>query len=220
MEVGLGRWSPDARVIAFCARSAPDQPWRIYLVDAAGGSVRPACPKECAANDLAWMPDGKKIVFNPPGPIFATEPSFLRLLDLATGEVAKFPGSEGLHSPRVSPDGSTLAALHVIGSIKESAIPLYRFSEGTWSELRCPGPGKPDWPSWSRDSQSIWYWNVTREEIMRVQIREERQKVIASFKVKESSGLMGWFNLTPDDEPMILRRRDVQQIYALELKPQ
>jgi hypothetical protein len=27
-----------------------------------------------------------------------------------------------------------------------------------------------------------------------------------------------WFNVTADDEPMILRRRDVQQVYALELK--
>ncbi len=40
-------------------------------------------------------------------------PVYLRLLDLATGEVTKFPGSEGLHSPRVSPDGSTLAALRL-----------------------------------------------------------------------------------------------------------
>ena len=47
MESGGGRWSPDGRTIAFSGRSAPDQPWRIYLVDAAGGSVRPACPKEC-----------------------------------------------------------------------------------------------------------------------------------------------------------------------------
>ena len=36
---------------------------------------------------------------------------------------------------------------------------------------------------------------------------------------EEMTGLVGyWFNLTPDDEPMILRRHDIQQIYALDWK--
>jgi hypothetical protein len=39
------------------------------------------------------------------------------------------------------------------------------------------------------------------------------------LRLEETTGGVGsYFSLTPDDEPMILRRRDVQQIYALELK--
>ena len=162
------------------------------------------------------MPDGKKIVFSAPVGIFATEPQYLRLLDLATGEVTKFPGSEGMHSPRVSPDGSTLAALGytVVG------MALYRFSDATWKKLPNPSVGDPNWPSWSRDSQSICYYNYTSEEIMRVRLSDNRHEVIAPFKSEEMTGQIGsWFNITADDEPMILRRRDVQQIYALELKP-
>jgi len=217
MQVVLGRWSPDGRVVAFSARSAPDQAWRMYLVDATGGSIRPACPKECRSFDFAWMPDGKKIVFSAPVAIFATEPAYLKLLDLATGEVTKFPGSEGLESPRVSPDGSTLAALTFAGT---QGLLLYRFSEGIWKKVPCPGPGGPDWPSWSRDSQSIWYCNQVRQEIMRVRLRDNRHEVMVPLKVEEMTGFVGsWFNVTHDDEPMILRRRDVQQIYALDLKP-
>ena len=216
MQVGAGRWSPDGRVIAFSGRSAPDQPWRIYLMDAAGGSERPACPKDCRGLDFAWMPDGKKIVFAAPVGIFGTEAHYLRLLDLATGEVTKFPGSDGLHSPRLSPDGSTLAALVFSGG----GLVLYRFSEGVWKRVPHPGPGEPHWPSWSHDGQSIWYYNFVREEIMRVRLSDNRHEVIAPLKVAEMTGLIGsWFNITPDDEPMILRRRDVQQIYALDLKP-
>ncbi len=47
MQVGVSRWSPDGKVIAFSGKSAPDQPWKIYLIDASGGSARPACPKGC-----------------------------------------------------------------------------------------------------------------------------------------------------------------------------
>lgn len=45
MQAGITRWSPDGKVIAFAGESTPAQPRRIYLVDAVGGSVRPACPK-------------------------------------------------------------------------------------------------------------------------------------------------------------------------------
>src|SRR5437762_374740 len=74
MEVGMGRWSPDGRTIAFDARSTPDQPWSIYLADATGGGVRTACPNGCKAGDLTWAPDGKGIIFSAPVGIFATEP--------------------------------------------------------------------------------------------------------------------------------------------------
>jgi len=39
------------------------------------------------------------------------------------------------------------------------------------------------------------------------------------LKIEEMTGLAGfWFSLTPIDEPLILRRRDIQQIYTLDWK--
>ena len=217
MLVGQGRWSPDGRLIAFAGRSTPDKPWRIYLADAAGGGVRPACPKECQGLDLAWAPDGKTIIFAAPVGIFATEPAYLRLLNVATGEVTRLPGSEGLHSPRVSPDGSTLAALGYPGI---GGLRLYRFADRVWKKVPHPGPGDPNWPSWSRDSQWIWYYNYTREAILRVHLSDNRHELIAPLRVEDMTRFIGqWFNITNNDEPMILRRRDVQQIYSLTLEP-
>ena len=167
------------------------------------------------------MPDGKKIVFSAAftGEAFTGEAAYLRLLDLATGEVTKFPGSDGLHSPRVSPDGSTLAAL-VLEDFAEAELRLYRFSEGVWKGLPHPGPGRSAWPSWSRDSQSIWYYNFQRGLIRRCRVRDNQNEEMLPLKLDEMTGLIGsWFSLTPEDEPMILRRREVQQIYALDLKP-
>ena len=217
MQAVIGRWSPDDRVIAFTAQSAPDQPWRMYLVDAAGGSVRAASPKEWRVGDLAWMPDGKKMVFAAPTNMASTEEQYLRLLDIATGEVTKFPGSEGLYSPRVSPDGSTLAAL--ISTAEEGELTFYRFSEGVWKKPPHPGPEVSDWPSWSHDGLSIYYYDTRRSAIMRFHVRENRHEEILQLKMEEMTGLIGsWFNLTPDDEPMILRRRDIEQIYTLDFK--
>jgi sugar lactone lactonase YvrE len=223
MLADIGRWSPDDRMIAFTGKSGPGQPWRIYLVDPTGGNVRAATPKESRAGDFAWMANGRKLVFAAPTARFATEEHYLRLLDLATGEIIKFPGSDGLYSPRLSPDNSTLAAQ--VWPSQELVV--YRFSERVWTKLARPGPGITDWESWSRDGESIWYWDGLNGRIVRCHVRENKHEEMLKLKYEEMltakpeemAGLVGyWFNLTPNDEPMILRRRDIQQIYAFDWK--
>ena len=142
---------------------------------------------------------------------------YLRLLDPATDEVTKFPGSEGLHSPRVSPDGSTLAALGRGNG--DEMLPVSLLRSGVEEDSRTLGQAIPIGRAGRMYSQSIWYYNYTRQEIMRFSLRDDRHEVIAGVKVEEMTGVIGsWFNITANDEPMIVRRRDVQQVYALELK--
>jgi eukaryotic-like serine/threonine-protein kinase len=216
MQVWSVRWSPDGKVIGFQGKSAPDQPFRIYIVDAAGGDARPACTKDCGPQgDFVWMPDGKGVVFAAPVMQFYTREQDLRLLNPETGQVTKFPGSDGLHSPRVSPDGAMLAAL----PFPNGPLMLYRFSQGKWAQLPHPGSAHAAWPSWSHDGKSIWYYDFARKAIMRWHLSQNRQEEMAPLRFEEMTGLIGtWFNLTADDEPMILRRHDIQQIYALEWK--
>jgi hypothetical protein len=39
------------------------------------------------------------------------------------------------------------------------------------------------------------------------------------MNMEQVTGRVGtWFALTPDDQPMILRRRDIQQVYVLNWK--
>ncbi|HEY3440467.1 MAG TPA: winged helix-turn-helix domain-containing protein [Paludibaculum sp.] len=217
MRAAEGKWSPDGKLIAFMGKSTSDQPWRIYLLDATGGTARPACPSGCGPQgDFTWAPDGKKILFAAPVGSFFTEEQYLRLVDLGTGEVTRFPGSDRFHSPRWSPDGSAISASAFPGG---GHIMLYNFAERKWRALPHPGPGGPSWPSWSRDGQSIWYYNVSRGEIVRCHVRENRHEVTLQIKFEELTGLFGYFfGLTPNDEPLILRRRDIDQIYALDWK--
>jgi Tol biopolymer transport system component/DNA-binding winged helix-turn-helix (wHTH) protein len=223
MQSWTARWSPDDRTIAFMGKSSPDEAWRIYLIDAEGGNLRLACPKNCVPQgDFAWAPDGKKIVFSTPVSQYYTGPSWLRMVDLQSGGVTKFPGGERLHSPRWAPDGSALLAMFASYNPGDhGTLRIYHPSDGKWQSLPTPGSWATEWPSWSHDGRSIWYYDFVRGAIMRCLVRENRHEQMVPLNVGEMTGgyIAVWFNLTADDEPMILRRRDIQQIYALELKP-
>ncbi len=217
----ITRWSPDDRLIAFMGKSTAEEPWRTYLVDSTGGTPRLACGKEVGPQgDLSWAPDGKRIVYDAPSnQFYSGEGVYLRVLNLETCELTKFPGSDGLFSPRWSPDGSTLAALPGTYTSPEGRpFMLYHFSTGKWEEVM--RPGFPNWPSWSHDGTSLWYWDLLKSTITRFDLRTHRHEDVAPLRAEEMTGteISSWFALTPNDEPMILRRRDIQQIYALEWK--
>jgi Tol biopolymer transport system component len=69
-----GSWSPMANQIVFQARSAPDQAWTIWVVNADGSGLRQipisACGGSTSDTDAAacrlpaWSPDGMKILFS------------------------------------------------------------------------------------------------------------------------------------------------------------
>jgi Tol biopolymer transport system component len=215
----LVRWSPDGSVLAFMGKSAPDQPWRIYLVESTGGTPRLATPKDSRPQgDLTWSPDGQKIVFSPPNDMYDSgAEAYLRVIDLKTGEVTKFPGSDGLFSPRWSPDGSVLFALPAKGGADgRRSLMLYRVSRAKWEESG--NAFAPTWPAWSADGKSLWYYSYGKA-VMRFHVRENRHEQVVPFKLDGMTGLWrSWFSVTSKDEPMILRRHDIPQIYALEWK--
>ena len=159
--------------------------------------------------DLAWMPDGKRIVY-------ASQPS-LKSLEISTGMSTGFPDSDGLYSPRWSPDGSTLAAMD--SKSTSSHFKLYRVSEGRWKETTNT-EGFVKWPYWSHDSRFIWYLNPPRGVIGKYDVIKDRYEDVIPIKADDYTGFVRtWLALTPSDEPMILRRRDIQQVYALDRKP-
>src|SRR5262245_259877 len=106
LQASLPRWSPDGKQIAFSAR-VPGKAWKIYLIPAEGGVTRQLTQEEGPEMDPGWSPDGKTLVFG-------DQSKTIRLLDLSTRQVSILPGSEGLYSPRWSPDGRYIAAIEAI----------------------------------------------------------------------------------------------------------
>ena len=106
----LPRWSPDGRQIAFQA-TTPGKPWAMYVTSAEGGNPQEVAP---GLGDPGWSVDGKSLIFSDTPPSFDPSGSgklAIHLMNLKTREVTTLAGSEGLYSPRCSPDGRCIAAL-------------------------------------------------------------------------------------------------------------
>jgi Tol biopolymer transport system component len=209
MRVHLPRWSPDGKQIAF-AGDLPGRPWKVYLVSAEGGNPQQAMPESKGdERDPGWSPDGNSLIFGLRNP----NDRAIYLLDLRTRQLSPLAGSNGLFSPRWSPDGRYIAAMPPDGQ----ALLLFDLRTQKWSELtRAP----VSYPNWSRDGKYIYFQNGFREDwpLLRVGVGDRKIEQLASLKnLRVAWGLYGtWMGLAPDDSPMVLRDVGTQDIYALD----
>jgi eukaryotic-like serine/threonine-protein kinase len=155
MQTALARLSPDGKRVAFTARM-PGQLWRVYVVSAEGGDPEVLTTGQCNEGDPGWSADGNSLVF---GCMFGsiTPNSVLHLLDLRTHQVTTLPGSDGLYSPRWSPDGRYIAAL----TVDSQKLMLYDTQSAAWQEWVAMPMG---FPSWSPDSKSIYFDTLSAAE--------------------------------------------------------
>jgi serine/threonine protein kinase len=126
----LPRWSPDGKTILFFQEAqGADKPARIYEVSPAGGSPRLLLPDDRSQQfDPNWSPDGSKIIFSGQ----SNDPSSsIRIFDVSTRQLSTLPGSEGLYSPRWSPDGRHVSAF----SADSQSLLLFDFATSQWKEL-------------------------------------------------------------------------------------
>ena len=128
----------------------------------------------------------------------------------------KRPKSEGLESPRWSPDGKYLAAI----SSGYRRIALFTFATQTWQEL-ASGTGF-GWECWSRDSKFVY--TMAGDSLIRIEASShERENVgsLVGFRSTANGQDMwdqGWFGLSPDDRPVTTRDTGVEAIYAFDLE--
>ena len=208
-------WSPDGRFIAFTEWQG-----RVYLVSADGGGPMLLLSGDFQPADPSWAPDGKSFAYGGASTIgqrgVRTE---IRTFDLETRQSMKIQGSEGMFSPRWSPDGRYLVAL----SEDMTRASVYDFSTGRWSPLPVP-PTAPaygvGWPVWSHDSHSLYIGCDV--DIYRISIPKGTLEHVASTAGMDilSPGMTwaGGFGLTPDDRLLVLRDRGSDELYALDVE--
>jgi Tol biopolymer transport system component len=214
MQAYLPRWSPDGKQIAFFGHP-PGEPWQIYVVPATGGSPELIYRRATNLADPNWSPDGKSLIFGEN--VTSNQGSAIYVLDMKTRNASKLPGSDGLFSPRWSPNGRYIAAI-TLDSLK---FMLFDFTTQKWTEL-ARAKKFVAYPKWSRDGDYVNFDATLENEwgYFRIRIRDRKLERILSLKgFQAAAGAFGtWTGLAPDESPLFVRDASIQEIYALDVE--
>jgi eukaryotic-like serine/threonine-protein kinase len=205
-------WSPDGTQIAFMDMQA-GRPWKIWLISAQGGAAQEMLAENLPQVDPGWSPNGKQMVFGR----YITNEQSIQLLDLDSKKMSIIPGSQGLYSPRWSPDGRYIAALSTV----QTKIVIFDFKSQTWSDW--VSGHRFAYPTWSRDGKYLYFetWVTDTPGYYRVQLGQTRGELLVDLKDLHqfSTGSLGvWSGITPDGSPLFVRDTSTDEIYALDLE--
>ena len=209
LEANSPRWSPDGTQIVFAAISHRNGPWVSYIVSADGGKPQPILPGAAGSQAAPdWSPDGRQIVFGDQ----QGDSQDIRIFDLASGQVAPVPGSQGTSFPRWSPDGRSIAVV----AAGPNSLRVFDRKTAKWSTFPVKGA---EYPSWTRDGRSIYFLRSNQDAgVYRVRLSDGQIERVADLKSFRLTGMLdAWMGLDPDDTPMLLRDLDTDDIYALAL---
>jgi len=213
-RAALPRWSPDSKQIAFVSVLA-GTPWKIMLVSLDGGVPQLPLAEERNQIDANWSADGTKLMFG--YVVHDTQDLTIRLLDLKTHAVSTIPGSEGLFSPRWSPNGRYVAAL----SPDFTKVMIFDYHTQKWSTWLTEAAGAVSYPAWSSDSKYLYFDDLVTEEesIRRVKVGEtQAERVFVLHGIDRYLGPFGlWSGRTPNGSSMFVRDRSTQEVYSLKI---
>jgi Tol biopolymer transport system component len=144
----------------------------------------------------------------------AARPKAIYIYEFKTHQLTKIPGSDGLFSPRWSPDGKTIAAL----SIDQTRIMLYDLASGKWRLLALQTAADP---FWSHDGQSIYFHDFIQpgQPIYRANAASGKIERIADMRDLRAADAVDYrfAGLTPDDIPLVSARTSAADIYTADL---
>ena len=216
LEVFLAHWSPNGKQLAVMARE-PGKVWKLYLIDAAGGTPLPLLKEDRNAADPGWSADGKDLVFGREPDLMGKESGShdIQIIHLATMQTETVPGSEGMFSPRWSPNGRWIVAL----ALNQKSIWIYEVAQKHWKELAEISAADP---VWSSDSQAVYVhaFLEDKEPILKVDIPKGKLHVIADLSSFHDRTTMNYFfgGLTPANEPLVQPRIGTGDLYTLDLR--
>jgi Tol biopolymer transport system component len=208
----LPRWSPDGKQIGYVSIQ-PGKQGKIALIAADGGKSLEILPDAGSQIDVNWSPDGTRILFGD----FAHDAKSvgIQIVDLKTHKLVAVPESEGLFSPRWSPNGRYIAAL----SRDNTSLKLFDFKSRKWSDWVVTAAGSVNYPVWSADSKSIYYDDFVNndESIRRVNLGEKSpERVFVLGRIDRYVGAFGpWSGRMPDGSWMFVRDHSTQEVYKL-----
>jgi Tol biopolymer transport system component len=208
------KWSPDDQRLALMGKE-PGKPWRLYLMDAEGGKLTALLGEDRNEADPDWSADGNSIVFGrPPDRMDNVQPKAIYLLNLETHKLVEIPGSKGLFSPRLSPDGRYIAAMR----LDQRALLLFDRKEGRWTTLTTHGVGDP---IWSHDGHSIYFQDFLEagKPIYRIMVPAGSPELVATINNLRPIAATDYrlIGLAPSDLPVVSARTSTVNLYSVDL---
>jgi len=209
------KWSPDDRRLAVMAEE-PGKPWQIYLIDAEGGKLNPVLNEDRNEADPAWTPDGESIIFGRlPDRMDNNQPKAIYSLNLESRKVTEIPGSAGLFSPRLSPDGRYLVAM----PMDQRALLLFDRRTASWTTLTRHGVGDP---TWSHDGRFVYFQDFleTGKPIYRIAVPGGKPELVATIDNLRPVAATDYrlIGLAPADLPVVTARTPVVNLYEVDLE--
>jgi Tol biopolymer transport system component/DNA-binding winged helix-turn-helix (wHTH) protein len=216
MAVFLAHWAPDGKHLALMARE-PGKAWQIYIVGAEGEDLHPLLRESRNAADPSWAADGKSLVFGRVNDYMGKENAerTLHILHMDSKQIDEVPGSNGLFSPRWSPDGHWIAAL----TLDQRQVRLFNVASRTWTTL--PVPSGAD-PVWSSDSRFLYIHASLdpAQPIDRVSIPDGKvTELVRLADSRENDAVDFVFGgLTQQNEPLIRARVFTGNVFSMDLR--
>jgi Tol biopolymer transport system component len=214
-HAGLPHWSPDGKQIAFVARES-GKPWKIFLVSAQGGSTQELLAENFTEVDPSWSSDGTHLAYGRLPTSAAPEVPAIFVVDLKTRQVSTVPDSDGLFSPRWSPDGRFLVTIPCKDQTK---LMLFDFQTQKWLEWT-KEVGQIGFISWSRDGKYVYFDTLLTNAPFfgRVKLGQTQSERVVDLKgIRRFLGPWAeWNGISPDNSPILVRDISTHEIYALD----
>ena len=212
LRVYLPRWSPDGTQLAFRAETA-SLPVKIYTVSADGSNLKQLFTDGRNEADPSWSSDGKKLAFGRTALPYESQPKAIHLYDFQSGQTSTLPGSEGLFSPRWSPDGRYIAAM----SLDSQRLMLFDWEREDWQEL---ARLNASYPTWSTDSKTLYLGAKVnnRQGQYRLGVADKKLERMVSLPetLHEVVSFALWSGMAPDGSLIVSRDLSRQEIFGLE----
>ena len=212
-QAALPRWAPDSEQIAYVSMKT-GEPSRIMLIGVGGGKATAVYVESHGQIDANWSADGQRMIY---GYMFGTPDMNISMLDLKTHKVSKIPRSDGLFSPRWSPDGRYLVAL----SLDFTKVMLFDFKTEKWTTWFTEAAGSVSYPAWSKDGKYLYFDDMVTDEetIRRVKVGEDHvERVFGVHGIEHYMSQFGfWSGQAPDGSWMFVQDRSTQEVYSLNM---
>jgi Tol biopolymer transport system component len=186
------------------------------MVNMDGGPVERLLRENRNIGDPSFSEDGKYLVFGSVPTLMTEEkiPHPLEIMELATHRLSEVIHSQGLYSPRWSPDGRYIAAI----TLDQSKLMLYDTEKLTWQTLAVISGANP---AWSKDSKALYIhaYRTPNRPILRVSVPDGHIEEIANLNNFPGGNVThdDFAGITLDNVPLMHTEFSSGNLYTMDL---